>query len=141
MSKRITLKDWNKIKWAIGWHFGKRDEYANFDHTDTSEGKFEALVERDETGEVIAYIVYQYNPESCIEGLRSGVMRNHRGKGLSKKLYKRLLQIARKRGVPYRSYTHFTNHKSINSHLAAGMRIYKTDQGGGWVYFSSATDS
>lgn len=137
MSKRITAKDWEKIKWAIGWHFGKKDEYADFDHTDPDEGSYEALVERDETGEIIAYLVFGYNPESVIEGLRSGVMRAHRGKGLSTKLYKRLIKIAKKRGVKYQSYTHFTNYKSINSHLRAGMRIYKTDQSGGWVYFST----
>ena len=137
MKRKVSKKDIRRIEWAIGWHFGIDDEYAEKEKI-LSDNSLEILIERNKKKEIVAYLIFlEYTTH--IEGIRSGVFRDYRGQGLSKKLYKRLMRIAKLRKKPYKTYTHYTNIKSINAHISAGMRLYHADAKQGWVYLISDT--
>ena len=113
------MNDREYVSWCIAWHFASDDEYVNW-HKDKS---IKLLTEKI-SGKIAGYIIYR-DEGTHIEGLRSGVIRTYRGKGISKKLYKRISALAKRRGKQYQTYCHIKNYASLNSHIKSGMKLYR----------------
>ena len=119
----MTDKEAKRVAWMCSWYFDDDDWSAN---PETIK-KYDLLAELDtETGEIISFVLVEEN-ETYLRGKRSGVLRRCRGKGLGVKMFKRMSQLAKKRGKEYKTYSSLTNVRSLNAHFAAGMTIEKVD--------------
>ena len=123
-------KDWPWIATLIGHHFGEEDRYSE---VETLQCYCKAIVEYNDEGGIIGYVVYEED-DSGFHGMRSGVHSQHRGKGLGVKMYKRMVQMAKKAGKPYMTYCHYKNMASLNAHVRAGMRVTRISDA---VYMST----
>lgn len=126
---KLNDGDSTRIAWLVAHHFGEADHYAN----ETAVEACEALVERDEEGVIIAYLLYE-DDGKALHGQRSGVQSAWRGKGLGMKLYKRMVKMAKRRGRTYQTYTGLNNVTSVNAHVRAGMRVTRISD---FVYMST----
>jgi predicted GNAT family acetyltransferase len=130
MSEELRADDIDQIIYLIQWHFGETDHYAQRAAVEECTGY---LVERDEDGKVLAYLIYE-DDGRALHGQRSGVMSTERGKGLGLKLYKRMVKLAKKKGRAYQTYTSLNNVTSVNAHVRAGMRVTRISD---FVYMST----
>jgi len=128
MSKRE--EDLRAIADLIWYHFGEEDHYAYYDHIKG----MDYIVVRDDMGNIIGYNIHTLHPDN-LQGIRSGVLRSWRGQGIATQLYKKVKAKARRKDVPYKTYTSHDNLGSIRSHIRAGMNVTLIDEN--FIYFST----
>jgi len=115
---------------------GKDDWYSKHENlvSYNKNSNFKYIYIKGYEGEVVGYLLYwQY--EDCLEGLRSGVLPEYQGKGLGKRLFKRMMRLSDKLQIPYWTYSSGYNYTSVSSHIRAGMKIEKIreDNEGLWI--------
>ena len=106
--------------------FGKDDAYANPDLL-----RQVKWIVAYKDGELAGYLLY-WPYETHTEGLRMGVVKHHRRKGIAVRLIKRIIKIGKDTGLPYKTYAAIQNTNSINAHIKAGMLATKIDEY--WFY-------
>lgn len=130
------VNKWEQIAQINKLGIGAWDWYSkaeNLEHLAQSE-RLKFLHVKGKDGEIAGFLLYwQY--DDCLEGLRSGVLPKYQGKGVGKKLYKRMMRLADKLQLPYWTYSSAYNYASVNAHVQAGMRIKKVweNEDGLWV--------
>jgi ribosomal protein S18 acetylase RimI-like enzyme len=87
-------------------------------------------------GKIVGFIIFQ-DLGTHIESLRRALTKHARGKGQGVKLTKRLIAIAKKRGLGIYTYVAKTNLPSLNSNLKCGYRIENISED--WVYIRYKT--
>lgn len=123
--------DCEAIAELIKHHFGESDHYARVENVKECSGHI--VLRGAETGAIEGYLIYE-DDGRILHGVRSGLIRSERGKGLSLKLYKKMIAFAKRSKKPYQTYTSKDNLHSINSHVRAGMRIVRISD---FVYMST----
>lgn len=100
--------------------FGEDDEFSSAERIGQhikSGGK--CFVSRCD-GQIVAYNLL-INGGPFYQGLRVGVHRNYRRRGLGLGLVRRSIAYARRQGKSYRTYVLSSNPSSLNVHFRAGM--------------------
>lgn len=103
--------------------FGKEDEYSDYRlllEVDNTPGSG-ILVHKDK-GLVTGYLVYAKTPEG-LTTLRVGTTYICRGKGIAKKLIRKILKQAKDQKVGFKTYISIDNISSINAHIGVGLKI------------------
>lgn len=122
--------DLKTIADLIYYHFGDEDYYSAYENIKN----MDYIAIRDDMGNIIAYNIHSVHTDN-LQGIRSGVLREWRGQGLATQLYRKVKDKARRKEVPYTTYTSHDNIASIRSHIRAGMNVTKIDDS--FIYFST----
>jgi len=111
--------------------FGRDDEFSLPGQIDRANHKL--LVQRD-AGELSGFSLLRVEPE-VLRCLRIAVHKDHRRGGIALKLLRRSVRLARKLGLPYRTYVGAHNVASLNLHAKAGARFERTtySEGSAWI--------
>lgn len=125
MKRNLAQKeaDYKRIAWMNSWYFGDDDWSSDYDTI----REYSYIAEYDsETTELIGFVLYEFYND-YVRGLRSGVLRTARGTGVSVRLYKRMIRMARRKDVEYKTYCAHDNIPSINAHIKSGQKIEKIE--------------
>lgn len=114
--------------------FGAEDSYSDsaFLQSFLDDGG-EYVVKKDGS-DVLGYYLFKESHDK-IEGVRLGVAKAARGRGLGLRLVRRVMRAAKARGKVFETYTSTDNTTSFNLHVAAGARLKRVE--GGWLYITT----
>lgn len=106
--------------------FGEADEFSSVERLrDVLSRPLSRLFISRADGQIVGYNLVAARGAQYLEGLRIGVHRDYRRRGIASRLLRRSIQYARQLCKGYTAYVLSSNPASFNAHVRAGM-LYDT---------------
>lgn len=133
----LTLLDIKDVAGINMECFGRDDSYSDYRvllELDNTPGN--GILVHKEKGTIAGYLVYSNTTEG-LTTVRMGTTYYYRGKGIAKKLIRKILKQAKEQKVAFKTYISLDNISSINAHIGVGLKIIAVEDKE-WVWVGTS---